>query len=315
MSPADTPFISVVLCTRNPDLDTIAKVFAGLRNQSLARGGWELIVVDNGSQPPLATSLAHLIKPFRHGRVIPEMQPGLTPARLTGIGEARGQILVFVDDDNILDGDFLTTVAKCFSDDNTLTAAGGTVRPLFASPPPDWSAEFFPLLAIKDHGDSVLVVDGDSHKPWPDFAPVGAGLCIRKTAAENYARIIKHDTRRIALDRKAGLLTSGGDNDMVFTAFRAGGRIAYFPSLGLTHLIPDNRLDPVYLGQLNYGIQRSWIRVLTLHHACAWGPLSRWSARLRIIKAWFVGRAWTSPAARIRWLGACGHFDGRTDLR
>ena len=40
-------------------------------------------------------------------------------------------------------------------------------------------------------------------------------------------------------------------------------------------------------------------------------PLTRSGARLRQFKAWFGHRAWTSPAARIRWQGACGHYEGR----
>ena len=32
---------------------------------------------------------------------------GLTPARLRGIRESRGELLVFVDDDNVLERDYL----------------------------------------------------------------------------------------------------------------------------------------------------------------------------------------------------------------
>jgi hypothetical protein len=91
----------------------------------------------------------------------------------------------------------------------------------------------------------------------------------------------------------------------------AGWEVAYFPQLTLTHLIPRGRLEPDYLGRLNRGIQQSWMQVLALHHASPWPRLSRTGAQLRKAKAWVAHRAWSSPVARIRWAGACGHFDGR----
>ena len=57
--------------------------------------------------------------------------------------------------------------------------------------------------------------------------------------------------------------------------------------------------------------QKSWMQVLTLHDACPWPPLSPAGVALRKGKAWFVYHAWTSPAARVRYHGVCGHFEGR----
>ena len=42
-----------------------------------------------------------------NGRHVREDELGLTPARLRGVAEAVAELLVFVDDDNILDPDYL----------------------------------------------------------------------------------------------------------------------------------------------------------------------------------------------------------------
>ena len=68
------------------------------------------------------------------------------------------------------------------------------------------------------------------------------------------ADAIATDPRRHTLDRTGTSLASGGDNDLVFTALHAGGEVAYFPELRLTHLIPAGRLAPDYLTRLNRGI-------------------------------------------------------------
>jgi hypothetical protein len=112
-------------------------------------------------------------------------------------------------------------------------------------------------------------------------------------------------------DRRGAALTSSGDNDIVFSVIRAGWQVAYFPDLSLAHLIPAARLQPDYLARLNRGIQISWQRVLARHNANPWPPVAAWTVPLRQAKAWFAHRAWSSPAAHIRWQGACGHFEGR----
>jgi len=112
-------------------------------------------------------------------------------------------------------------------------------------------------------------------------------------------------------DRRGAALSSAGDNEIVFQVLKAGWSVAYFPGLVLTHLIPESRLQPGYLARLNHGIQKSWMQVLARHDASPWPSLTPPGARLRALRAWFTHRAWSSPAARIRWQGACGHFAGR----
>ncbi len=123
--------------------------------------------------------------------------------------------------------------------------------------------------------------------------------------------VARHGNVPVLSDRRGVTLTSGGDNDIVLCGLQAGWHTGYFPRLRLTHLIPSGRLEAAYLARLNRGIQQSWMQVLSLHQANPWPPLSRTGALLRKMKAWFTSRAWSSPAARVRWQGACGHFDGR----
>jgi hypothetical protein len=227
---------------------------------------------------------------------------------------ARGRVIVYVDDDNVLTPSYLCSAVREFSERPRLGVAGGPVMPEFESPPPEWTREFWGLLALHEHGATPRIALGGPDAPWPNHAPVGAGLCVRREAAALYTAALAKQPARRQLDRTGRSLASGGDNDLVFTLLHGGWDAGYFPDLRVTHLIPSSRLKADYLARLNKGIQATWVRVLALHNACPWPPLSPLNANLRKLKAWFTYRAWASPITRIRWQGACGHFQGRTSL-
>lgn len=309
MPPA--PQLSVILPTRNPHSARLSRTFDGLAAQTLAPSDWELVVVDNGSVPPLSPIV---LPASLQARIAVEPAAGLTRARLCGLRETRGEFVVFVDDDNVLAPRFLEQVHDLFRRHPRLGAAGGPVTPEFERPPPEWAREFFGLLALRDLGSTIMIATGGATAPWPNTAPVGAGLCLRRAAAAPYLAALASDPTRLALDRTGQSLASGGDNDLVFTALHAGWDIGYFPELALTHLIPAGRLDPDYLARLNEGIMRTWIRVLHLHGQCPWPAIPRWTLPLRKARAWWRSQAWRSPAHRIRWRGAVGQFQGQADL-
>ena len=304
------PRLCVILCAHHPHAGRLARTLAGLAAQSLPLVDWELLFVDNGSAPPLAPDLAW----HPRARVLREPTLGLTPARLAGIRAATAPVLVFVDDDNVLDPNYLAAAVERFAASPTLAAAGGPVVPEWETPPAVWTEEFHGLLALRDLGPTTQVAPGGPLAPWPTFAPVGAGLVIRRSHACAYAEQIARDPRRRALDRAGASLASGGDNDLVFTTLHAGGDVAYFPELRLTHLIPAARLDAAYLARLNQGIMRTWVRVLHLHGQCPWPAITPVTVPLRAARTWLRLRAWRSPDARIRWHATVGQFQGQADL-
>src|ERR1700757_4419573 len=102
--------LSVIVCTHNPRLNYFPQCLDAIRCQSLAPNRWELVVVDNRSNGPVAERID--LSWCLAARVVREEKLGLTPARLRGIREATGELLVFVDDDNVLDLDFLETALR-----------------------------------------------------------------------------------------------------------------------------------------------------------------------------------------------------------
>src|SRR4051812_10400276 len=97
--------ISVIICTHNPRTEYLRRTLDGLKAQTHPRSEWEFLLVDNSSKEKLSDVWDLSWHPAsRHVR---EDELGLTPARLRGIREARGEMLIFVDDDNVLAPDFI----------------------------------------------------------------------------------------------------------------------------------------------------------------------------------------------------------------
>ncbi len=115
----EQPDISVILCTHNPRADYLDRVLVGLRRQTLSFQHWELVLIDNASKEKVADRFDIGWHP--NGRNIREDELSLTPARLRGIAESVAELLVFVDDDNVLDLDefpiYPQAVAKLFGHD------------------------------------------------------------------------------------------------------------------------------------------------------------------------------------------------------
>jgi GT2 family glycosyltransferase len=305
-----TPVLTVIVPAHNPDLGRLRETLLGLRVQTLPADRWEALLVDNASAHfPDAAWLGGCAPP--NATVLHESTLGLSAARRRAFRAAAGEFAVLVDDDNVLAPDYLEQALKVFAAHPRVGLAGGRSEPRFETEPPAWSREFFPLLALRDLGGEKISAGlrpaGASRNRYPDFAPIGAGMALRRAAWTAWL-----DAPASGLtDRRGGELSSGGDNDLVLRAMAAGWEVGYFPQLALTHLIPSSRLEPAYLARLNRGIQKSWMQVLARHEANPWPPLTGLGASLRRIKAWFTHRPWSSPAARVRWSGACGHFDGR----
>jgi glycosyltransferase involved in cell wall biosynthesis len=301
--------VSVILPTHNPHPGRLRRTLAGLRAQTLPAERWETLLIDNASHPPVA-GLADAPVNLRSIR---EPQLGLTSARRRGFAESQAPFSVLVDDDNVLAPDYLAYVIQLFAAHPLLGAIGGKSLPEFEREPKAWEREFLPLLALRDLGDRPhfsrgLRPAGAAQNEYPvDAAPIGAGMAIRQEVARQW---LEADGGGIS-DRRGRELTSGGDNDIVLAALQRGWEVAYFPELTLTHLIPAGRLEAGYLGRLNRGIQKSWMQVLAKYDANPWPPIAPWTVPLRQAKAWFTHRAWSGPAARIRWQGVCGHFEGR----
>jgi glycosyltransferase involved in cell wall biosynthesis len=245
--------ISVITCSHNPRPDYLKQVLDALKNQSLDQQRWEYLLIDNASAEPLASRVDLSWHP--NARHISEEQLGLTHARLRGISESKGDVLVFVDDDNVLDADYLEQALRIATEWPMLGSWSGQSRPGFEAPPPEWTRRYWGNLVIRTLDEDVW-----SNLPTlPETMPCGAGLCLRRRVAAHYLQLHQTGQRPLILDRAGTSLMSAGDNDLAACACDINLGVGLFKALKLVHLIPSVRLQEEYLLRLVEGIACSGV--------------------------------------------------------
>lgn len=243
--------ISVITCTHNPKPQYFQRVLDALAAQTLSPSQWDYLVIDNCSRESVAKVFDLSCVP--RARVSREETLGLTPARLRGIRESRGTILVFVDDDNILAPDYLEETWRIAVDYSFLGSWSGQCFPEFEEKPPEWTRRYWGNLAIREFA-------GNHWSNQPRLAstmPCGAGLTVRRSVAERYQTLHQEGGRSFQLDRKGNSLLSAGDNDLAACACDIGLGQGIFERLKLTHLISAGRLTEEYIVRLAEGIHYS----------------------------------------------------------
>src|SRR5579862_5183764 len=240
--------LSVIVCAHNPRRSYFQRCIDGLRRQTLPLEQWQLLLVDNRSDPPLAEQVDLSWHPV--AAIAREENPGLTRARLRGIRESRGDLVVFVDDDNVLDPDYLEVAQSTMAERPFLGSWSGQCRPEFEMPPPKWTRRYWGNLVIREFEHDVW-----SNLPrLPESMPCGAGLCVRREVALRYVDLHESGKRPFQFDRNGKSLLSGGDNDLAACACDIGLGVGLIASLRLTHLISPDRLTEEYLTRLCEGI-------------------------------------------------------------
>jgi glycosyltransferase involved in cell wall biosynthesis len=308
-----SPEVSVIISTHNPHSGRLKRTLKGIRAQTLPRQRWELIIVDNASKNSLQEIDAELAT-FTNANLVREERLGLTFGRLAGIRNSRAPVVVFIDDDNVMDRGYLKNALSIFRRHPRLGLAGGKSIPEWAAVSPEpWVEEFNGNLALRDLGEQEETAALSDPPSYPRCAPIGAGMMARRRALDSWMSACVMS--EVSTGRRGRELTSGEDCDIVMYALRDGWEVGYFPELRLTHLIPAERLTRKYLARLNYGIARSWVQVLARHEIRPWPPATPWTVPIRKVRAYLSYHAWAGPAEHVRWRGACGQFDGRAKIK
>jgi glycosyltransferase involved in cell wall biosynthesis len=219
--------LSVIIPTR----DRPQRLIDSLRSLGRVRapdGGWEIIVVDDGSAQPLET-LASDYPELPAVRFARQTPAGLNVARNRGVEVANGELLAFLDDDTIVGPGWALAMLDAFALKGC-DAVGGRVTLALEAAAPRWlTPKLRSYLTEYDLGSEPLWIPGEP-------VPVGANCGVRRVAFERAGGFAS------GLDRVGTSLVSNGDTEFFRRLQRGGGRIRYEPRAHVEHCVPSDRL-------------------------------------------------------------------------
>lgn len=251
--------LTIAICAFN-STRPLPLALEALRDQQVPAGTtWELLVIDNRSTDGTGALAERLGREWSLPmRVIVENEPGLIHARRRAAAEARGTLLSFIDDDNLVDPDWIARCLEFFAAHPACGVVGGKIDPRFEDPasrPADFNERYADALAIRDLGASAMQLVPPRQDP-----PCGAGMTGRTA-------LFRDILLRVGCQlsgRKGKALTAGEDTEIGLIAHRLGWELWYSPALHMQHLLPSWRLSEAYLDKLIAGGARSeaWLNVL-----------------------------------------------------
>ncbi|MCZ2291210.1 MAG: glycosyltransferase [Burkholderiales bacterium] len=298
---------TVALCTHNhcDRLERSLRELAALRSP---RRPWELLLIDNGCTDGTPALLARHAWPTGwQVRVVREDKLGLSNARNRAIREARGEYIIFMDDDETADADWLCAYERLI-DQEQPDAFGGRIRVQFEDMRPAWlQDELLGFLGELQRADSVVrLVD-------PHTSFYGGNFGFRRSVCE---RIGDFDS---ALGRKGGDNTGGEEVDFYRRLLAGGFSVWWTPEAIIHHRIQAAKLERSYFLDLHYrqgSMEGSrargsrsrvppkylWPQLARASRRAAWQRLRRGaehSLRLEMNVAYFVGylRGWMRKAS------------------
>jgi cellulose synthase/poly-beta-1,6-N-acetylglucosamine synthase-like glycosyltransferase len=235
--------ITVVIPTYN-GARSLPKVLDALRDQ--AKGlfvEWEILVVNNNSQDNLEEAFYSIAENWPHDiplRYIKEIRQGAAYARQCGVENAQGTWIAFVDDDNLVDPNWIKEVYEFSQKVPNLGAFGSRISGLLDSAPPEGFSAVQGFLAIRDYTNGPF-----QYQPEKLQLPPSAGLVVQRQAWLESVPLEMNLT-----GRKGNSLVAGEDYEALLHMHQKGWQIWHNPAMHIQHFIPRERLTEEYISRL-----------------------------------------------------------------
>lgn len=245
--------ISLVVCSYNR-AGLIVKCLSSLANQSLEKGLYEVIVVNNGSTDETQKVAEEFAITQPNFRVILEVKQGLSYARNRGYKEALGKYVAYIDDDAKALPDWAEKILTAFETVKPKpVAVGGMILPLYEKPPPSW---FTDDLEIRTWGDEKCFLQ----LPGARYGFSGSNMAFQKSVLEQYGGF------SASFGMKGDTLRFGEESELFSRIYKDFPLFWYDPEIKILHLVPERNMNLAYRMKRAYlsGISNALIRRTSL---------------------------------------------------
>ncbi len=235
--------LSIIISTYN-NAQSLLRTLRSVAEQEYDKSRWECVVVNNASTDNTQTVVEEFIAqhPKLNIRIVKEEQQGLSFARNRGISESKGLILVFIDDDETINKEFVSAYLDLFNNHGAFVGAG-VVRACYDSARPKWMSYYTEKMIANPIylGNKVVTITSS-------ITPAGGNMAFNREIFSLYGGF------NTSLGRKGSELLGGEENDVFGRIRSLGERIFYTPNAIVYHHIADSKLTPEYFDKLSYGV-------------------------------------------------------------
>jgi GT2 family glycosyltransferase len=213
----------------------------------------EILVVDNASTDDTAQAAAALAATHECVSVVCESRLGLSFARNTALMTARGQYVIFLDDDAIAQPGWLEEYSQFFASPpaDKIACVGGAVIPCYDRQPPAWMATGAHTLRC---GEIPQPVQGKAG-PW------GCNVAYSRSAVMEAGGFCPE------LGRKGNFWGAHEESELLERLRAAGHRAWWLPGAVIKHYYPPERLRLGFLCKTEFEQGRSsalfWLRTMS----------------------------------------------------
>lgn len=255
---AQSTMISVIIPTRNRS-DLLGSCLESIRHQS-PKVDFEVLVINNGS----SDTTQDVIKDYQSkmpnltGIFAPE--PGLHTGRHAGMIAAKGELLVFADDDIEALPSWLSSIEDAFKNPD-VAMVGGNNYPMFLESPPSWLLSLWNRPTFRGYKSisSLSVIEFTRYIT--EISPYliwGCNFAIRKDVLLK-AGGFHPDGMPKELIRFRG----DGETHVSHYVAESGMKCVFHPGASIHHKVTPERMTHAYFHQrgFNQGVSDSYTQL------------------------------------------------------
>lgn len=223
--------ISSIICTLNR-AGYLRKAIKSLVEQTITKENYEILVVDNGSTDSTKQIIIEEFAQVQNLRYVYEPIMGLSQARNTGLAQAKGEYVAYLDDDAIACSNWLEKIVEVFETVKPQPGcAGGKIEPIWEAPRPSWlSDRLMTYLTTLDYSQTPISLNDT-----PCRLP-GANMAFPRCLLQDMGGF------QVELGRKGSNLLSNEEFLIQQQLVDKGYSCFYHPEIAVSHHVPASRL-------------------------------------------------------------------------
>lgn len=219
---------SIVVATYNhPQI--LADCLKNLARLKFPKDQFEIIFVDNNPGNPGKIPIAEK-REMPKIKMVFEKTPGLSRSRNKGIEESSGGFIAFIDDDALIEENYLSVAQKAIRNHPEISIFGGPIYPYYLDGKPGWFKDEY---EARYWGEKERIL-----KKGETFS--GSNMIIKR---ELFARFGKF---RTSLGMNAQVLILGEETEFFTRLKKKGIELLYVPDMKVNHLVQRDKMTVTY---------------------------------------------------------------------